>query len=109
MYKGRKPDKTGFTINASYEGERIEEKVDRIMNNNEPITDGVEPIYTDRKDGPLPDYDIRTDRWEHAIDAMDKVAKGRIAQREEKAKGREEVGKPEPQQGTEGDPKDVKS
>ena len=45
-----------------YEGEQIEEKVRRIVNNNEPITDGAPIIFTEKKDGVLPEYNIRTDR-----------------------------------------------
>ena len=33
-----------------YEGETIEQKVNRIVNNNEPITDGAPIIFTDRYD-----------------------------------------------------------
>lgn len=81
-YKIKKARKTLLVINQSYTGETIEQKIHRIVNNKEAITDGAPLIYTDRKDGVQPDYDIRTDRFEVAIDAMDKVAKSKIAQRE---------------------------
>ena len=48
----------------SREGETIEAKVRRIMNNNEPISDQAPLIYTERKDGINPDYDIRSDRFD---------------------------------------------
>ena len=67
-----------------FEAETIEEKISRIVNNNEPITDGAPIIYTERKDGVLPEYDIRTDRWDIAINAMDKIHTDRIARRENK-------------------------
>lgn len=67
-----------------YEGETIEDKVNRIVNNGEPITDGAPIIYTEKKDGVLPEYDIRTDRWDIAIDAMNKVNMDRFAKRENK-------------------------
>ena len=44
----------------TFEGETIETKVNRIVNNGEPIKDGAPIIYTERKDGVLPEYDIRT-------------------------------------------------
>lgn len=69
---------------TTYEGETIETKVNRIVNNKEPITDGAPIIYTERKDGVLPEYDIRTDRWNIAINAMDKVNMDRFAKRENK-------------------------
>lgn len=75
---------TGTSIehNDSYEGERIESKIERIVNNNEPIKDGAPLIYTERKDGVLPETNIRTDRWEIAINAMDKVSMSVRAKRD---------------------------
>ena len=70
-----------------YEGETIETKVSRIINEKAPIEDGAPIIFTDRADGVLPAYDIRTDRWDLAVEAMDKVNKAKIAKREEFAKG----------------------
>ena len=62
----------------TYEGESIEDKVLRITKNNEPIEDTAPLIYTEKKDGVLPQYDIRTDKWEVAQQAMDEVNKTRI-------------------------------
>ena len=59
------------------EGEYIEEKVRRITENGEPIEDGAPIIYTERKDGVNPAYNIRTDRWEIAQDAMEQVGKNK--------------------------------
>ena len=59
------------------EGESIENKVRRITENNEPITDGAPIIYTNREDGVLPAYNIRTDRFDIALDAMSKIEKSR--------------------------------
>lgn len=84
MYKPQKPDTTTINVNAAYEGETIEEKVRRILKTNEPIADIAPRIYTERKDGALPEYNIKTDRFEVAIEAMDKVAKSKLAQREER-------------------------
>ena len=55
----------------TFEGESIEEKVQKLIENNEPITDGAPIIYTEKKDGVLPQYDIRTDKWDIAQSAMD--------------------------------------
>lgn len=62
-----------------YEGESIENKVRRIVDNKEPISDGAPIVYTEKKDGVLPQYDIRTDRWDMAIMAMDAVNRAKIA------------------------------
>lgn len=90
MYKKNiKYNETGFNINQSMEGETIEQKIRRIVNNKEPITDGAPLIYTDRKNGVEAQYNIRTDRFEIAIDAMDTVSKTINAKREERLKSTE--------------------
>lgn len=71
-----KPPKTNYEYQ---EGESIENKVRRITENNEPITDGAPIIYTNRDDGVLPAYNIRTDRWDIAQQAMDAVNQANLA------------------------------
>lgn len=86
MYKYRKSRKSKLTSVEQYEGESIEDKIQRVMSNNEPIKDGAPEIYTERKDGVLSAYNIRTDRWEVATEAMDMVQRSIQAKRDEKAK-----------------------
>lgn len=61
--------------NLAYQAEPREVKLRKIINgesNN--MEDGVFPtIYTEKKDGVQPEFDIRTDRFEVAIDAIDKI------------------------------------
>lgn len=76
----------------SFEGETIEKKVAKLLENNEPITDGAPIIYTEKKDGVLPQYDIRTDKWEIAQSAMDLANASKIA----KSKGLKKPEEPEP-------------
>ena len=65
-----------FETNYDFEiGETIEEKVTRITENKEPIKDGAPIIYTNRDDGVIAAYNIRTDRWDIAQEAMDEVHK----------------------------------
>lgn len=61
--------------NLTYEAEPREVKLRKIINGESSnMEDGVFPtIYTEKRDGVLPEYDIRTDRFEVAIDAMDKI------------------------------------
>ena len=66
--------KLGTTL---VEGESLELKIDRMTQNNEPIGDSAPLIYTARKDGVIAAYDIRTDKWDIALDAMEKVNKTR--------------------------------
>lgn len=86
MYKKTNFTKTTIKLNQSLEGETIEQKIERITQNKEPIKDGAPLIYTDRNDGVQPGYDIRTDRFEVAVDAMDSVTKSNISKRENRAK-----------------------
>lgn len=65
--------------NKTYLGETIENKVRRVLNNNEPIKDTAPLIYTERKDGVLPDYDMRTDKYEHLVEGFDALAKSKRA------------------------------
>lgn len=75
---------TSIKLNQCKEGETIEQKIARITQNKEPIKDGAPLIYTERRDGVQAGYNIRTDRFEVAVDAMDKVAKSKVASREYK-------------------------
>ena len=72
------------------EGETVETKVARIVQNKEPITDGAPMIYTEKEQGVLPEYDIRTDKWEIAQNAMDVVHATNIAKSKELSKGNKE-------------------
>lgn len=82
----------------TYDGELIERKVARLTENNEPIDDSAPMNYTERKDGVLPQYDVRTDKWDIALNAMeavsmaelDKIAKGNTGPKETEDKPKEE-------------------
>ena len=81
IYIGRQ--KSDIFVEPQEVGESIEEMVRRVTENNEPIDSSAPVVYTPEKDGVLPQYDIRTDRQEIAIDAADKFAKSDIAKRDE--------------------------
>lgn len=78
----------------AYQAEPREVKLRKIISgesNN--MEDGVFPtIYTEKKDGVLPEYDIRTDRFEVAIDAIDKINQS-VANQIAKNKGETEAAK----------------
>lgn len=61
--------------NLTYQAEPREVKLRKIISGeSNDMDDGVFPtIYTEKKDGVQPEFDIRTDRFEVAIDAMDKI------------------------------------
>ena len=60
-------------IEMTEEGETLIKKIQRILDENEPLTDGAPMIYTPKQEGVREDCDIRTDKWEIAMNAMDKV------------------------------------
>jgi len=106
MYKTPKHQRGTIIRLSELEGETIETKVARILNNKEPIKDGAPAIYTERKDGVISAYNIKTDRWEVATDAMDVVTRTAIAKRQGKGEEPKVIemktdGKPESIQGTE--------
>lgn len=70
---------TKICVNESIVGETIEEKVFRIVNNKDAIDDGAPLLFSERDEGVLPEYDIRTDRWEIAAEAQDKLVAAKIA------------------------------
>lgn len=78
--------------NLTYQAEPREVKLRKIISgeaNN--MEDGVFPtIYTEKKDGVQPEFDIRTDRFEVAIDAIDKINQS-VANQIAKNKGKTEV------------------
>lgn len=68
--------------NLTYEAEPREVKLRKIISGEASnMEDGVFPtIYTEKKDGVRPEYDIRTDRFEVAIDAIDKINQSAASQ-----------------------------
>lgn len=80
--------------NLTYQAEPREVKLRKIISGESGnIEDGVFPtIYTEKKDGVQPEYDIRTDRFEVAIDAIDKINQS-VATQIAKNKGETEAAK----------------
>ncbi|AXH74376.1 MAG: hypothetical protein [Microviridae sp.] len=75
-----------INFNEAYEADPLEIKIARVLQNNEPIDSSAPLIYTERKDGVLPGYDIRTDRFDVAIEAMDGISRSNTARRMERIK-----------------------
>lgn len=69
------------TIGKEYEGEQIEFKVRRILQEGEPIKDGAPEIFTERKNGVNPAHNIKTDKYDLAMEAMEIANKAKIAKR----------------------------
>lgn len=80
--------------NLTYQAEPREVKLRKIINGeSNDMEDGVFPtIYTEKKEGVQPEFDIRTDRFEVAIDAIDKINQS-VANQIAKSKGETETAK----------------
>lgn len=95
-YKKPKYGKSQLIAINTVEGITLEDRIERMLNNNEPIKDISEQIFTERKDGVLPEYNPRTDRWDIAIEATDKISMTQLAKRQEKmAEFNKSIGKTE--------------
>ena len=59
----------------TYETESQIQKLRRIIENKEPIKNEAPTIYTPKSKGVMPEHDIRTDRFEIAREALEKVSR----------------------------------
>lgn len=84
--------KSSLKTTESFVGEPLEEKVRRVIDSGAPV-EAVSPMYyTERKEGVKPETDIRTDRFEIALNAMDGITKGIRQKREERMNPKKDEG-----------------
>lgn len=62
------------------EGQSIEEKMRIIIQTKEPIKCTTSKIYQKKSDGVAPECDIRTDRFDIAVEAMNQVAVNELSE-----------------------------
>ena len=67
-------------IEYKEEGETLIKRVQRIMDENEPLKDGAPLIYTPKQAGVRADCDIRTDKWDIAMKAMNRVNEHKLSE-----------------------------
>lgn len=91
MYKIPEFKSAKIEVNQSKVGETIETKVKRIVENKEPIKDGAPIIFTERKDGVLPAYNPKTDKFDLAIDAKDYISRSNTAKRQQSIEERNKM------------------
>lgn len=72
---------TSIEVNESYEGEPIEIKVKRMVENGIESGDSAPLIYTERREGVVSEYNPRTDKWDVALNAMSNVSDTHRGQR----------------------------
>lgn len=67
-------------IEIKEEGETLIKKIQRIMDENEPLKDGAPLIYTPKQAGVRADCNIRTDKWDIAMKAMNRVSEHKLSE-----------------------------
>lgn len=72
--------------NTAYEADTLETTVKKMLENGEPIGDLVNMEYTERKDGVRPEFNVRTDKMDLAMEAMSVADKTHKAKRAERMK-----------------------
>lgn len=77
------------------QGESIEEMIRRCTESNEPIESTAPMIYTEEAAGVQPQYDIRADRFDIALDAVDKYQKSETARKKAEAEKQADAPKAE--------------
>lgn len=70
----------GIVKNDSYEAEPLEVKLRKATEEKKPIEAVAPMIYTEKSKGVIPEYDIRTDRFEIAQAAMEKLSSVKFAE-----------------------------
>lgn len=79
--------KSRIIVTPDLEGVSIEQMVRKAMQSNEPIEANAKIGYSERKDGVLPMYDIRFDKFNAAMNASNKVYADAFTMRENTDKG----------------------
>lgn len=70
----------GIVKNDSYEAEPLEVKLRKATEEKKPIEAVAPMIYTEKSKGVIPEHDIRTDRFEIAQAAMEKLNSVKFAE-----------------------------
>lgn len=80
------------TAKKPIEDKMLEYKIESMIKNEEPITGTAELIYTKKRDGVLPAYNPRTDKFDNTIEAINNITLSAISKRKELSKMKEEGG-----------------
>lgn len=93
MFRPTKYKSSGLKGVQSYQAKSIEREVEEIITQKKPIEATAQMIYTEKKDGVIEDFDIRTDKWEAMQRAATYVNEQKREYRKADAEGRIEDGK----------------
>lgn len=84
FYSKKIKQTTQISCNESYEAQSLEEQIKAATIGNQKIQADGSLIFTERKKGVEPQYNIRTDRFDLALDQIEKYDKMTAAQRDDK-------------------------
>lgn len=65
-----------------YEADYLEKMIEKRMTGEDIVVGGKGVIFTEREDGVISAHNIRTDRFEEAMEAMDRITARKIAGKE---------------------------
>lgn len=71
------------TAEEPVEDKMLEHKLEAMIANEEPIDGTAELIYTKKRDGVLPAYNPRTEKFDNAIEAINNITMAAMAKRKE--------------------------
>lgn len=82
--KNNSYNSSNIVTGTCYEAETLEVQVSKILTSNEPMPSLTAPIFTERKNGVQAEHNIRTDRFDVALNGTDYISKSNLAKREAK-------------------------
>lgn len=91
MYRPRVSERTSISCNNCTLGQTIEMKVRQYLENGEPIEDMAPLLYTERSEGVRADTNIRTDKYELAVEAMAIASESNTEKRKSRHKMNEDA------------------
>lgn len=83
--------KSQITRKCDQLGKSIEEEIRQATTSKTPIESVAPEIYTPLKEGVLPQYNIRADRQEIALDLTEKYDKSKVMHNDEKAEEQKQL------------------
>lgn len=93
MYRKIEYKNSGLSGVQLYQAKSIEREMEEIITQKKPIENAAPLMYTEKKDGVIEDFDIRTDKWEAMQRAATYVNEQKREYRKAEMEGRIQDGK----------------
>jgi hypothetical protein len=79
MIKHKIKRNNNLKVNNSYSAESLERTIERRLSNGDDLNDKVNLLFYDVSDGVMPGTNVRTDRFDVALDGMTMIEKTKKA------------------------------